>query len=153
MSELEDKQKFVEFWLTMPKDPFKAALEIFPENTNRALRIAAEWPKDPEVLEIKEKLLSNAKEGELSFLPSKTEWAREVWNMSQNKNIDFENKIKVLKLYADGRGFIEKQSNGPVVNVNQNRVIVVRDLGTDDEWETKAAVQQKALLNVSTSKH
>ncbi len=130
-------------------DPFKAALQLFPDNTSRALRVANEWPTDPEVVAAQAAFLDE--DGELSFLPTKADLARNIWDRMQNERICPDDYAKLGKLYADVRGFIEKpQSNVNVNNnVTNNRVMVVRENGTDEDWAAKLRKQQEKLTNAS----
>lgn len=93
-------------------EPFKAALKLFPDNTNRALRIANEWPVDIEVEQLTDKII--AEEGEEQFLPNRAELARSVWDRMHHQFTMIEDFTKLGKLYADVMGFIQK----PTVTVN-----------------------------------
>jgi hypothetical protein len=157
--ESKDKVAFAAALLKYPNEPFRAALEIYPQDGQRglALRVATEWPFDSEVL-LAQKTILETKD-ELDFLPSKADAARAIWALANPSKdggvwIAVEERIKAMKLYCEVRGFIDK-STGPavVVNNNDNKVMIVKDMGTIDEWETKALLQQKQLQNVSTSKH
>jgi len=143
------KEKFAELSLREP-DAFKVALVLYPNDTGRALRVANEWPNDPQVKEIRQSLVDAEEDGETAFLPTKADASRLAWNIARDADKFTEDRLKALKLYAEIRGFIEK----PAVNVNNNiqnnvsmRVLVVKDHGTNDEWETKLRSQQKKLIN------
>lgn len=151
MTDLEEKTAFAAQLLKTPTEPFKAALLVFPFDTGRALRIANEWPNDPDVLAAIAQL--NEDYGELAFLPTKADVCREIWSTALQERIPVEDKTKLLKLYAEVRGFVEKPNQSVNVNVNDNKVMVIRDQGTNEEWENKAAKQQAGLLSVSTSRH
>lgn len=148
MSDLEYKRQFAELLLKSPGDPFAAANALFPANIQRAMRVAMEWPNDPEVIEAQKEMLDDS--GEMGFLPTKGDLARLVWDMAKNTALDVEDRIKASKLYAEIRGFVEKPSTGPIVNVSQNRVMVIQSQGSDDEWSQKLANQQRALKDVTT---
>jgi hypothetical protein len=145
--------------LLKERDPFKAALSLFPNNTNRALWVANHWPVDPEVKEAQAKL--TAEGGEMGFLPDKAELARDIWERMQGtKTADgrtisptADEYSKLAKLYADVRGFIEKPQNNQNVTVVIPKAIEVPTHGTNEEWEQAAAKQQQDLLNVSRSRH
>lgn len=144
MTEAEEKKQFAELLLRSPDDPFKAALTLFPENTARALRVATEWPNDPEVRTFKKEI--NNKSDQMEFLPGKAEFCRLIWERMQNA-YDAEDFAKIAKLYAETRGFIEKAVPVTNVNVQQNRVMIVKDHGDDNAWESKLKEQQRALVN------
>ncbi len=142
------KEKFAEELLRNPGDPFKAGLAVFGMNTGRAMQAAQQWATDPYVMEYKDKLLEER--GVRSFLPTKEDLAREIIDFARAIGCP-EDKIKAFRLYGEVMGFIEK----PAVNVNnntniqQNSVMVIKDHGTDDEWEAKLATQQRALVNAA----
>lgn len=145
--EIEYKKRFAKEFLKTPSDPFKAALVVFPNNTARALRVANEWPNDPEVLSIKAEVLEDV--GEMNLLPSKADLARSIWDKMQEEHTSVEDFTKLGKLYADVRGFIEKPQtniNNNVQNVS-NRVMVVREKSNDADWERGLLEQQENLTN------
>jgi len=150
MSEEELKAEFARLLLRTPEDPFKAALMLFPDNTSRALRVANEWPADPEVIAAQAAIVED--EGEMSFLPTKADLARSIWSRMQGDRICPEDFAKLGKLYAEVRGFIEKPQTNINTNVNNvtNRVMVVRESASDADWETKLRKQQEDLTNAST---
>jgi len=157
--ESEEKAAFAALLLKEP-DPFKAALQLYPENTARALRIATEFPKDAEFKAILAHMESQI--DPMDCLPTKADLARVVWNKmtgkAENGNaiyVSVDDFAKLGKLYAEIRGFIEKP--GPVINNNNNvivpRAIEVPNHGTNEEWEQAAQRQQEESLNVSRSRH
>ena len=77
----ECKTAFAVELLKNPADAFKAALQVFPDDTGLALRAAHTWPKDPFVLS--EQTRITAAEGEGAFLPSKAELCRKIWERMQ----------------------------------------------------------------------
>jgi len=156
----EDQQK-AEYanLLLKERDPFKAAILLFPANTNRALWVANHWPHDPVVKEFQKSLLSAS--DELDFLPTKAELARDIWEKMKGVTTSEGRQIapspdeysKLAKLYADVRGFIEKPQNNQNITVVIPKAIEVPTHGTNAEWEAAAATQQRELLDVSRSRH
>lgn len=147
------KKAFAEALMQMPGKPFDAALQVTGTNTNRALWIATNWPNDAEVKAITAQLIEDG--GEMQFLPSKADLARKVWELG-NTAFEAKDRLAAYRLYGEIRGFIDKPNANVQINNNtnvDNRVLVVKDLGTDDDWEAKAEAQQRALVNVSTSRH
>ena len=147
---LEDedlKRKYAELLLKTPEDPFKAACVLFPTNTNKAVWVSDNWSLDEDVLAFQNELLTERDEE--SFLPSKSEFARKIWQKMNNTHVDVDDYTKLGRLYADVRGFIEKPQttiNNNTQNV-ANRVMVISDKGTEDEWEAKLLKQQKELVS------
>lgn len=152
MSDANDESKFkaafAALLLENPANPFQAACGVFPDDNRRALWVATHWLNDEEVRKEMNRLRS--KGADLDALPTKADLARSIWELTE-KGL-YEDRIKALKLYAEVRGFVEKAA--PVsVNVNNNRVMVIRDQGTNEQWESKVAKQQADLLNASATRH
>lgn len=142
------KDLFAIAFLREPSNPFGAAVKVFGLDTGRALYASTHWVDDSYVLARQAELLGMF--GEDYFLPNKAALARRVYELA-DKTTDAKEQTAVLKLYAEIRGFIEKQTAiANVVNnntiVNQNRVMIVKDHGTDAQWEEKAAKQQTLLV-------
>lgn len=139
------KKMFAYELLVRPDDAFKAALVVFGDDTAKALQVSSSWPNDLEVKQYIEEFKEEL--GEEHFLPSKADSAMIAYNIANDQKVPAEDRLKALRLYADIRGFIEKQ--GTTVNNNiltSNKVMVVKDHGTDDEWEDKIAQQQAKLI-------
>ena len=143
-TENERKTAFAIELLKSPDNPLKAALVIEP-NTGEALRMVHFWSNDEFVLSEKARLLKEC--GAKSFLPTKEEFAKAVYNLAEVAGF-VDDKLKAFRLYGDIMGFIEK----PGVNINNNvvtnRVMVVNSNGSNDEWEQKLLKQQKALTYI-----
>lgn len=162
LTERELKLAFARAWLKAPKNPFEAARTVFGLNTGAALHAATNWTTDAEVLAECARLKED--EGAKSFLTSKEELARKILEAVEDPpletqggwqaRIPIEDKLKAFKLYAEVMGYIEKPqaviNNNPVTN---NRVMVVKDSGSDEDWEKKAARQQKELIERNATRH
>lgn len=147
MDEREAKAKFARLLLKEPGDPFAVALKVFPNDTKHALWVANNWPADPEVTDLQEK--AEEDEGELAFLPTKGQLCRGIWDKMNDKYTDADTYAKLSKVYAEVRGFIEKPQVAVTTNVQNvtNKVMIVRETGSDIEWERKLALQQASLAN------
>lgn len=155
VDETELKTRFAAALLKHPptiEGRFAAALSI-TSDTGQALVMANKWLDDPVVIAEQKRMTQAADEGDLNFIGTKAEFAREVLEAARNA-WDGDVKHKFYKLYAETRGFISKAvENQTNVQVNMNKVMVVRDMGTDEQWEDKARKQQRALIDVSASAH
>lgn len=157
-NETEEKAAYAAL-LLKERDPFKAALLLFPANVNRALRVANEWPSDPEVKAEQTRLTQD--DGELAFLPGKGELARDIWNRMQGTTLANgqtiaptpEEYAKLAKLYADVRGFIERPQTNVNVTTNVQRVVEMPVFQSPEEWEAAAARQQRELLDHARTRH
>lgn len=139
------KEMFAAALLRTPHDPFGAACLVFGMDSARALEASIKWIHDSFVLQRQAELLQEF--GEATFMPSKLTLARRVYELAEDRNTDKKERIAAYKLYADIMGMIERQALiGHQTNVTQNRVMVVRDFGTDDQWESAALKQQTKLI-------
>ena len=156
-NESEEKAAYAAL-LLKERDPFKAALQLFPDNTNRALWVANHWPNDDEV-KAEQTRLSN-EEGD-SFLLSKREFLQDIEQRMRGTVYPNgavipptpEEYAKLAKLYADVRGFIEKPQTNVNVTTNVNRVVEMPVFANESEWEAEAARQQRELLENARTRH
>lgn len=157
MTESEEKAAYAAL-LLKERDPFKAALQLFPDNTNRALWVANHWPNDDEI-KAEQTRLSN-EEGD-SFLLSKREFLQDIEQRMRGTVYPNgtvipptpEEYAKLAKLYADVRGFIEKPQTNVNVTTNVNRVVEMPVFANENEWEAEAARQQRELLENARTRH
>lgn len=156
-AELEEKKLYAAALIREP-DPFKAALSLFKNNTNRALKAAHFWPDDPDVLAEIQRLKNDV--GETNLLPNKADLARAVWQRMQGVEygemrvpIETDDYAKLAKLYGEIMGFIEKPGTNINVNAVIPKAISVPTFESDEEWAKIAEQQQRELLNVSRTKH
>lgn len=142
------KERFAEALLRSPTDPFRAALAIFGNDTVSALKASNSWPSDLVVLQRQADLLEEY--GPDEYLPTKAHVARRIYEVGDAAT-DPKDRLAAFKLYADIRGFMPKAENVNNTNItlNQNRVMVVRDFGSDDQWETAAQKHQTKLIEHS----
>jgi hypothetical protein len=140
------KTKFAVALLRNPDRAFQAGCEVFGEDTGKALYVAHNWLNDDFVAAEQRRLLKD--NGARSFLPSKEDAAREVWRMATDDRTPVEDKRRFMDLFCEIMGYKERpQQSGINVNVTQNRVMVVNNHGSDDDWEQKARAQQHRLAN------
>lgn len=143
-----EKQLFAVAMLKPGADPYAVALEVFGGDIPKALIASRQWPSDPEVLEYREIALED--NGAEAYLPSKAEVVTEIWTKAK-ATLNADTAFKGFKLVADIMGYVDKP--GTTVNnntlVDNRKVMVVKDHGTDDEWEAKLQQQQADLVNVS----
>jgi hypothetical protein len=147
MDSVSLKHDFAANLLRYPDDPFKAAFATTPE-TGIALKIAREWPLDPVVQAEQDRLLTTG--DAKSFLPTKEAQAKDIYAIATSGVVEVEDRLKAHRLYAEIMGFIEKPVPGTTNNILNQGVMIVKDQGTDDEWEDTALKQQRALTNGSS---
>lgn len=148
----EQKQLFAALLMKWPDEPMRAAVEVTGEaDIARAAWISKRWPYDPSVLAFMEDARESG--ADLAALPSKADLARKVFALADTAGTmrAFSEAERLYKLYAEVRGFVEKPAAASAtVNIQHNRVMMVRDCGTDGEWESRTATQQKALIDVAS---
>lgn len=141
------KTKYAEALLREPDNAFKAACTVFGSDTGRALYAASKWLNDEFVLHEKSRLLQG--KGARSFLPTKEDYARELWTLATNERTPIEDRTRLFSLFGDAMGYREAPSkNTGGITINNNKVLLVRDFGNDAAWEAKAAAQQHQLTNI-----
>jgi hypothetical protein len=141
------KKAFAIALLHNPDDPFKAATAVFGNDMGSALEVYGVWTTDPIVKQFQKDYIDA--HGASSVLPSREDYAREVWTIGKDERVAVEDRLKAMRLYGDIRGFIEKP--GTVINANtnvqHNKVMVLQSKGTDEDWERKAIAQQQKLIS------
>jgi hypothetical protein len=147
----ETMKRYAYEHLKTPSDSLGAARRAFGGDAHRcedevtANQVARLWPTNQYVLQFEKELLDEY--GEEHFLPTKADVAKQLYAIGIDAEIAVEDRVKALREYANIRGFIEKPAS---VNVNtgsvNNRVMVVKDHGSNDDWEAKAAKQQTKLI-------
>lgn len=146
-AEQERKARFAEALLRTPNNAYAAACVVFGTDTANALRVSSEWPFDLYVLQRQAELLDEF--GADEFLPTKAVVARNIYETGERAT-DPKDKLAAFKLYAEVRGFMPKGDAASVnLTVNNNRVMVLRDFGNDDDWERAASKQQSKLIEHS----
>lgn len=123
-------------------DPFKAAFATTPD-VGKALQMAKLWFDDPTVKAEKEKLLisGDAK----SFLPTKELQAKDIYAIATSEKYEPEDRLKAHRLYAEIMGHIDKPVPGGI-NILAQGVMIVKDQGTDADWQKNAREQQRTLV-------
>lgn len=124
------KKHFGVEWAKCEK-PFEAACRVFETDTSAAVWIASKWLTDPVVLAAKDVYLKQV-EAE-TLLLDKDAFAVKLMKLSE-ESVDTprgraylltgKERIEALKLYADVRGFLAKDSN-TVNNFNNNEGLKV----------------------------
>lgn len=147
------KEQFAAALLRNPNNAFRAAQDVFPGDGNltKALVVMRDWPGDSFVIECCSNLVKTY--GARKFLPTREDFARLILGEVEGCK-DGELKLKMLRLFGDVMGYIEKPAT--TVNNNNNcqfgnRVMIVKDHGTNDDWEKRLAQQQAALTTDATA--
>lgn len=147
----DQKKKFALELLKNPHDPYACAVVVFGDDTASAIAFSYRWQKDYEVLRYQEEY--REEHGSINFLPDKSVTAQAIWDIATNAITQTDDKLKALRLYAEVRNFIEKPNtnNNIAVNLSQNRVMIVKDHGSDEDWEEQCQAQQMRLVEDATA--
>lgn len=141
----EKKLEFAADWLRS-NDPWKSASKLFPADPAAVMRCVQHWVNDEVVLGEKKRILEEF--GEAATLPTKAETARAIWDRAHNERTNNTDYVRLMQLYADIMAMIAKPAAVQVNNVQEApKVMIVRDHGTDSDWEAKLQAQQDKLVS------
>ena len=144
--EFDQKERFAFNWLKNPNNPWKVANALFGQDLQRASYVAQHWIVDALVLSFKADLLE--KHGARYFLPTKEEYARDVYDMATDERIEPRDRLHAFEIFGKTMGYIEKPADTHIGdnNITLNRVMIIRDIPDSDKWEQIATKQQKRLM-------
>lgn len=146
------KIQFARELLNYPENPFKAGLAVFGADTGKALKACTLWVHDDFV--IKEIAKLKEENPNIGDLPTKEDFARAVIKRAEALPLlEVEDYVKLARLYADVMGYIEKPQTTINTNLITNKVMVVKDHGTDEAWERRLLEQQRSLKDANATKH
>jgi hypothetical protein len=149
MNETEQKLLFAATLVKDPANPFAAALVVFGTNVPAALRVYQSWQLDPIVIEEVARL--KAAHGPRAFLPTLEDAAYMLLTEAKTAQGqgDRDGFTKLMKLYNETMGYIQK----PGMTINNNnqvtRVMEVVNHGSEEEWEAGLVRQQEKLTKES----
>ena len=139
---LAKKEEFAEHFLRSPDNAFAVACIVYPNDTGKALRIATEWPNDPQIKTLMQSLQDAAEE--FAYHPTKEQFARTLLN---NAELLLSSDPQTAHKYHDS--YRKMRWPDAAVSISDNRVVnnvlVVKDHGTPDQWEEKLVRQQRRL--------
>lgn len=132
-----------------PRDPLGAATIALDGDEVTAMKVYMEWANDTDVEDYQRKHLSlSSREGQFNEkLPEKEAYAKAVYELANDGKVDYDTRYKYHKLYGDVQGFIQKPETTTNVQINQSqsRVMIVKDHGSDEDWEESLSKQQDQL--------
>lgn len=137
------------------QEVFKVATEFCGTDYGAALRMTKDWPQDPDVIEECVRIgNSGVTVDEREKL--KKEAIDILMKIARDDKKFTEDRIKALKEVGVISGIVQENKtninvNNNTLNVTQNRVMVVKDHGSDEDWELAALQQQERLVNESTA--
>lgn len=121
-------------------DRLKAAMAVYPNDMVKAVTLSKAGIEKKNTVAIVE-------EDEDIKLPSKAEHCKELYTIFKDVNYSLKERLVASHQFAEIQGTIQKP--GTVVNNNimQQKVMVVKDYGTNENWEEKLRIQQQKLVS------
>lgn len=158
-AELNLQKNFAAGMLSGKYSTHELAKMLFPGDEEKQLEVSMFWPTDPKTMMLRKELIDTF--GHEYFLPTVEETAQDLYQLSRVA-FDHDVKRKALVDYAKLRGFMDGKgsSKTKIVNnindnsvtqnnqyVDQSKVLVVQDFGTNDQHAAGLEAQQKRLRN------
>ena len=140
------KQQFASF-MAQGFTPFMSALKIWPNNNGYCAAVSNAWKNDPEVLAI----IAEKSAVDKPKVPTKEELALKL--IERASNMEDDDFVKATRVVAEMLGYMPKagDTNISVGNTINERVMIVKDKGSDADWEAKLAKQQSKLIEHASS--
>lgn len=128
-------------------DRYKAALELTDGNQAAAMVISHHWANSYKLEKILRELKSDPRA--IRKIATRFDVAMLYWSMANSMMVDAKDRINAAKEFASIAGiFDSKIGAGGGTNINVgSAVMLVRDFGTQENWENAAAIQQANLVN------
>jgi len=139
------KRAFAIALMADPGNAFNIAFKLFPrdEDTSLAIEAANTWKLDPVVLDQQAAAIKDP--AAAGILADKHQTAAEILERAR-KCDDPEVYAKIMRLYADVMGHIDKAGTGASVAVNvTTKVLMMPHPLSKNEWSEKAVIQQRDL--------
>lgn len=157
---LDIQRNFAAGLLSGKYTPHELAAMLYPDNSEMQLHVSMVWPNSAEIVTIKKQLVKEF--GHDYFLPTLEEIAQDLYQLSKT-SYDQDVKRKSLVDYAKLRGFMDGKAKGTknIINFNDNsvtqntqqidnsKVMVIQDFGTDKQHAAGLEAQQKRLRSGS----
>ncbi len=149
----EYKTAFAFEMLKNPGDALRAITVVLgvDHSPSERMRLSQTWVTDEFVVQETARLLEEF--GEDHFLPSKAEVARLVYRRAVEAQMDHRDFHDLIELYCKVRGLIERPAIAPSANIttttNTTNVMVIKDTGTNEEWQKGLEEQQRLLIEAA----
>lgn len=140
MTEQEIKRLYAKRVIEHKGDHFKAAISIVGEDhVGTALKMMNEWQKDESVKIELEKIKNECPD---FATPGKIEVLEQFWKIATGDRVEDKDKIAALSTYAEIKGYLKSKTQQAEI---VNRVMLVKEHGSQDDWEQAALKQQGRL--------
>lgn len=120
------------------------ALGLIPDAPIAAAAVNV-WNNDPIV--IQERLRLQEEHGQRAELPTKETIALEILALARAEKHSVPDRLKAYDQYNQMMQYIGRNANQPgSVNIFSNKVMLLKDHGSNDDWEARAVAQQSGLV-------
>lgn len=145
----ELKINFAKLLFLDPGNPFACGQKLFPGDVGHACMAAVEWKSDPIVVSEMERLAAETPPE--SLIATKIETMQRAWRIANDDGVNPKEQVASLRLYAEMAEFMPEKTMTKNINKNEvvNRVMIVKDHGEDENWESKVEEQQRKLVNAN----
>lgn len=138
------KRRFAAEQLRQPGRDYHIALGLIPEGHVAAAAVNT-WRNDPVV--IAERLRLQNDYGERAELPTKETVMLEILALGRETSHMVSDRLKAYALYSELNNYTGRNSGvAPQVNLFSNKVMLLRDHGSQADWEAGAKAQQANLV-------
>lgn len=141
------KRRFAANWVKKPDFAYPLIAEIIGTETpylyNLSIAAYSQWPSDPFVIAEMQKIRDS--QGEAALLPTREAVALEILKVARDAKTAQE-KLAGYKLYNEMMGH-NKPNSGGNLNLYTQKVLVVPDKGSEDNWSNGAVAQQQKLVS------
>lgn len=144
------KRRFAAEMLRRPGEPFRVAYELFVDNPNDeysnmvSTLAARDWAHDPIVIAERQRLQTEI--GQAAELPTKETIMLEILDLARTSKT-VPDRLKAYAQYSEMQGYTGRNSGaGAGIAMYANKVMLVKDHGTDEQWESGLKAQQQKLI-------
>ena len=143
------KKRYAAETLRRPQERYRVACDMMGRRTQYDNDVACYasncWENDLTVIIERKRLLNEY--GEMAELPTKETVMKEVLELGRGTLNTVSDRLKAYVVYNEMMGYTGRGSNvSPSTTIFASKVMVVRDKGTDAEWEARLKIQQTKLI-------
>lgn len=137
---------FARAWMGRDDIALIEAQKLIPHPADFPIAVicAGEWVKDPFVKAEVERMAASM--GDAALIPSREKTALYVYKLTEEAKT-ITDKLNCIRTFADIVGYT-KGGNSPGItnNITANKVLMIKDKGTETEWSDSLAKQQRTLI-------
>jgi hypothetical protein len=139
-NEIDQKKAFAKALIEHPDEHLKAGFLAFKNNAQLAMKASIQWVSD-EIVCTEMKRLMGLTEPE-SNLPTKEEHCEKLYKIFDS-DLPLKDRLVASDQIMKIQGFVNPDKGNTTVN---NKILIMSNSGTDEDWEKKIAKQQQDLV-------